>query len=81
MISSYMASTIPIEHKQFLNNSTRHIYGILTGNTTLGQSESERNGNEEGLHTLQMQFSVIPKTVFFQGWGSYSAVKDTVSEF
>ena len=48
---------------------------MLTGTTTLGQSEPESNGNEEVLHTSQnfrtgashhqMQFSVIQKTLFF----------------
>ena len=56
-----MVSSTAMYHEQFnmpfvctwLNNFIRPIVGTLTGTTTLGQSETGSNGNEEVLHISQ----------------------------
>ena len=67
------------------------INGIFTHTTTPGQCESERNGNEEVLHTPQSSKTgaSFPDAIEYHtqdtplngGGGSYSSAGDTVSAF
>ena len=52
-----MASSIPIKYKLFLNRSIYPIGETLIGTTTLGQSRTGSNGNEEVLGTPQISIT------------------------